>query len=362
MARIAVLGGGNGGHCMAADMKLAGHEVSLYELPRFRENVEAVLETKEVRLSGIGRQGVARLDVVTTDIEEALEGASVVNVVVPAFGHGEFFRHMLPHLQDGQTVVMWSADFGSLELAHVLERQAPDLKVDIVETNTLPYGTRVVEPGWVDLLLAAPSVRASCLPASENARVLQGLKQIFPMLDEAPDVLSAAFSNPNPIVHPPGSLLNTGRIQYSGGAFNMYREGITEAVARVIRLVFEEVARVAEAYRTGVITYEDRDFRTTGSIMAVAFQAPFDTLGVVAGVKGPSTVHDRYITEDLPQGLVPISQLADKVSIPTPLVDSIINLGSAVCDRDFWQEGRTLDKLGLDDKSPEEIVRLVKGR
>lgn len=357
---VAVLGGGNGGHCMAADLALAGYRVNFYELPDFAGRVEKVLRTGEVKLTGIGRQGIARLHTATTDMAEALRDVDLINVVVPAFGHGRFFREMLPHLRDGQVVVMWAADFGSLELWHFLRQNAPDLRVDIVETNTLPYGTRMVEPGWVHLSLVAPLVTAAALPATRNTAVIPQLQRYFPMVQPARDVLSCAFSNPNPIVHPPGSLLNVGRIQYSGGDFYMYREGITEAVARVIRRVFDEVKRVADAYGTEVIEYEERDFNTTGSIMAVAFQAPFDTLGVIAQIKGPSSIHDRYITEDLPQGLVPISQLARKAGLTTALIDAIVTLGSAVCGRDFWSEGRTLAKLGMDGLSPAEIQRLVR--
>lgn len=345
---------------MAADLSLAGHPVNLYELPDFASRIDRVLKTGEIRLTGIGRQGTARLHKATTDMAEALQDVEMVNVVVPAFGHRRMFQEMLPHLRDGQIVVMWAADFGSLELARFLGQNAPGLKLDVVETNTLPYGTRLVEQGWVDLLLVAPLITASALPASRNGSVLPRVQRYFPMVQGAPDVLSCALSNPNPIVHPPGSLLNVGRIQYSGGDFYMYREGITEAVARVIRVLFDEVAKVAEAYGTTVLEYEDRDFRTTGSIMAVAFQAPFDTLGVIGRIKGPSTIGDRYITEDLPQGLVPISELGRKAGVSTPLVDAIITLGSAVCGREFWAEGRTLASLGIHDLSPAEIMRLVR--
>ena len=35
---IAVLGGGNGGHAVAAEMALAGHEVRMYEDPKFKKH------------------------------------------------------------------------------------------------------------------------------------------------------------------------------------------------------------------------------------------------------------------------------------------------------------------------------------
>lgn len=34
--KIAVLGGGNGAHCMAADMKLKGHTVKMFEFPEYK--------------------------------------------------------------------------------------------------------------------------------------------------------------------------------------------------------------------------------------------------------------------------------------------------------------------------------------
>jgi len=162
-------------------------------------------------------------------------------------------------------------------------------------------------------------------------------------------------------VHPPGSLLNVGRIQYSKGNFYMYEEGITEAVARVIRDVYDETASIASAYGCDVLRYEERDFRTTVSIMGVAFQAPFDTIGEIARILGPKTIHDRYITEDLPMGLVPAAQLARLAGKPAHLIESIVYLGSAVCDTDFWRDGRTLEKLGLADMTVAEIRKVVDG-
>jgi opine dehydrogenase len=233
--------------------------------------------------------------------------------------------------------------------------------VSIVETNTLPYGTRLAGPGHVDLLLTAPRVLAATLPGTPDERAFALLGELWPCIVRGHDVLSVALSNPNPVIHPPGALLNVGRIQYSGGQFHMYREGITEAVARVIRQVYGEVQSIAAALGTQVVEYEDRDFRTKVSIMGVAFQAPFDTIGVIGDIAGPKSIQDRYITEDLPFGLVPVAELGDRLHVDTPLIDSIITIGSSVCGRDFWSEGRGLEALGLADVPPDRILASVSG-
>ncbi|RJX25384.1 MAG: hypothetical protein C4554_07505 [Dethiobacter sp.] len=356
---IAVLGGGNGAHMMAGDLMLAGHLVNFYEHPLFAEKFSTTLETKIIKVSGIGRTGDAKIHCVTTDMAEALKDVELVNVVIPASGHDLFFEEMIPHLVDGQVVIVWSGDFGSLRLAQLIKEKRPELKVMIAETNTLPYGTRLKGPAEVELLLTAPRVIIAAFPATQTEKIMEKLKPLFPALEPTASVLTAAFSNPNPICHPPGSLLNTGRIQYSGGNFYMYREGITEAVARVIRSVYNETAALAGALGYRVLEYEDRDFRTTCSIMGVAFQASFDTIGVIGDIIGPKSIQDRYITEDLPFGLVPMSQLGDWLGVPTPVIDAIINIGSVVCQDNFWESGRTLEKLGIAGLDREGIRKYV---
>jgi len=358
---IAVLGGGNGGHCMAADLTLAGYRVNFYEHPDFADNFSTVLATGKVALSGIGRQGEADISLVTTDMEQAIGNAGLINIVLPAQGHDLFFNEMISHLHDGQTVVVWAGDFGSLRLYQLLQEQARASRVTIYEANTLPYGTRLVAPAKVDLLLVAPQILLSALPAKNTGRALDELKILYPGLVPGQNVLATALNNPNPIIHPPGSLLNTGRIQYARGDFYMYREGITEAVARVIRAVFAEMSALAKALGAEMLQYQESDFRTTGSIMGVAFQSPFDTLGVLASIAGPHTIYDRYITEDLPFGLVPVVELGRKLGVPTPLVEAIVNIGAAVCHENFWETGRTLATLGLSDLTREEIFQLVEG-
>ena len=51
--KIAILGGGNGSHMMAVDMKVKGHEFRMYELPEFKENVTQLFNTQTIEVSGI---------------------------------------------------------------------------------------------------------------------------------------------------------------------------------------------------------------------------------------------------------------------------------------------------------------------
>jgi opine dehydrogenase len=358
---IAVLGGGAGAHMMAVDLTDRGYRVHLCEHPDFEASFQTTLRAQAIEAVGIGPRGTYHIHRASTDIASAVEEAEWVNVVMPAVGHDLFFGAIVPHLRDGHKVVTWAGDFGSLRLRRMLLEAGKRDGVTVIETNTLPYGTRIVEPGRISLLCIAPHVMAAALPSGRTGEAVKELREMFPCISQAPNVLAAAFNNPNPIVHPPGSLLNTGRIEHSRGEFYMYREGITESVARVIREVYEESRRVARAFDFDMTEYRDADFRTTCSIMGVEFVAPFDTAGVIASILGPRSVRDRYITEDLPFGLVPRSQLGDVVSVATPVMDGFVSIGCVVCQEDYWQTGRTLEKLGLGGLDRDGILEAVRG-
>ena len=59
-------------------------------------------------------------------------------------------------------------------------------------------------------------------------------------------------------------------------------------------------------------------------------------------------LNTRYVTEDVPYALVLASSLGRTTGVPTPVVDGLIEVSSAMLGRDFRAEGRTLATLGLD--------------
>ena len=368
---IAILGAGNIGQTMAADLSLAGYKVNLYQHHFFEESFKVVLETRELELTGVGRQGRARIHKVTMDMKDALSDPKLILLTVASSGHELFFNTMIPYLKDGQIVVIMTGNFGSLRLGRLLGDKAPDRRVTIYEINTMPYGTRVVSPGKVTTIFATgpgynPEARppevahlphllyGSALPAKDTNVAFEELRELFPRLSPAQNVIATALNNPNHCLHPIGSLLNTGRIEYSKGNFYLYREGVTPSVLSVMHAVSNEMLAVAK-------TYTDK---STPPIME-----PFDAMmaplighkGRNANVLGPTSLKDRYVTEDVPYGLVPDSELAKKAGVATPTIDAMIDIASVACQEDYRKTGRTLETLGLADLKREEIISLVNG-
>ena len=351
--RIAILGGGNGAHAMAADLALGGLEVALAELPAFAGRLRKVLRTKTIRLSGVGRTGRAKLALATTDVGAAVAGAEIVNLVMPAMGQEPFLGAALPHLKPGQVVLLWPGNCGSL-LAYRMLRRARKRGIVVAETNTLPYGCRLVGPAQVEIRIRGPQVHLAAMPAGDTPRARRAAARMYPgLMKSLGSVLAAALSNPNPLVHPAGALLNVGRIEHTRGDFYLYKEGITESVCRTIRGLHEETKLLARRLGTRLLSYPERAFFGYGSIMCAYFG---DTSRKEASrFHGPSSLEDRYVTEDVPYGLATFALLGEQLGVDMPLTRAVVELASSASGHDFWKEARTPKDLGIAGMSATQL-------
>src|SRR5207249_318418 len=88
------LGAGNGGFATAADLALAGHRVRLWS--RAADALGPIVERATITLDAEGRHGTAQLERATTDLGEAVEGAEVLIVPLPATSHAELSPAVRP--------------------------------------------------------------------------------------------------------------------------------------------------------------------------------------------------------------------------------------------------------------------------
>ncbi len=73
-------------------------------------------------------------------------------------------------------------------------------------------------------------------------------------------------------------------------------------------------------------------------------------------------LESRYVTEDVPFGLLTYSSLGDMLGVPTPVTKSMITIFEAMLGKElgtFWKEGRTVEELGIAGLSVDQINRLV---
>jgi opine dehydrogenase len=185
-------------------------------------------------------------------------------------------------------------------------------------------------------------------------QALQGLdlvKRALPPATLARNVLQTALATMNPVLHVPGMLGNQGRLD-AGERFQFYGAGITPSVARVVEALDAERVALARAFGVEVPTVRGwlaRTYGLEGPELYPLIQRLHHE--VFKDSPAPGSLDARYVTEDVPYGLVPIAELGRLAGVPTPVAHGLAVLASAALGRDFMKEGRTLARMGLEGRT-----------
>jgi len=352
MSIYAVLGAGNGGQALAAILERHGHEVRLWN--RTPNKLQAI--RNGINVSG---QMVFHtvIDVLTTNIAEAIENAKMIFIVVPASAHLDIAKLLASYIKKDQAIILNPGrTAGCLEVRNALvESGCTDLPV-ILETQSLFCACRSTNPGEVNILSFKMDNSISGIPKTQFTEFKDELESIYINLTFMPSALSTGLENIGAILHPAPVLLNTGWIESRDVFFPHYYYGISRSIAEFLEKMDMERLDVAKKYGLKVRSvkeWHEDNYGTKGANL-------FETLqknSAYASIDAPRVLMHRYITEDIPTGLVPISELGRAVGVKTPTIDIIIELGSALLEVDFRKEGRNLRRLGLEGKSINEIKK-----
>jgi opine dehydrogenase len=198
VSSVTILGGGNTAFAVAANLTLAGFEVTLCEIPSFRHTVEPLLGNRQIALDGVAHRDTARLHAVTTDFAEALAVNDLVLLIVPAYAHRPFAEACADHLRRGQTVVLTPGTLGSLEFARIVrERRGPELFREpgglvVGETDTAPYVCRKTGPAAAHIWGVVTGLGVGAFPATATDRVHERLGELFAGATPYPNVLACS--------------------------------------------------------------------------------------------------------------------------------------------------------------------------
>jgi opine dehydrogenase len=336
--RVAVLGGSHGGYAAAADLSLRGHRVRLWR--RSATDFEAVLRTRRIRFDGDGIAGEAVLDRATTDLKEALDGAQVVLVPLPATAQEDVATRCAPHLTGEEVVMLTPGSLGTLVFARAVRHAQGKAPLALAETGSLPYLARKMGPAAVSAPVHAANLPTGVFPASRTEPTLDLLARLYPSVRPCADALDAALTNTGPVTHPPLMLLNAGLID--SGRSVLDAGDCTPAVLRVISAVDAERVRIREALGYVAPHYE-LDTAAEG-LYGVGAREKLAQSGLP---NEALTLGHRYVTEDVELGLALLVSLAEAVETPTPVCRSILTLFALLLGRDPLAEGRTWERLGL---------------
>ncbi len=360
-SRFCVMGAGHGGMAMAAHLSLKGFEVTLYN--RSETRIEPVRERGAIELINASLQdiesGEAQIHRVTTDVEEALENADVIMIVVPAYGHAFLAEKCAPHLRDDHTVILNPGRTGgALEFRRIIREHGCTTDPIIAETQTLIYACRATQPAEAQIMAMKNSVPLAALPAYRTGEALAAVRAAYKQFVPTDSILRTSLGNVALLFHPAVMVMNAGRIEATHGDFEYYLEGITPSVARALEEMDRERVALGRALGIGIHSARQWMYLAYDAAGADLYQAVQKNLGY-RGIMAPPALLHRYILEDVPMSLIPMISLAHQLGVETPMMTSVACMCSAMMGEDYWSTGRTVESLGLAGLTSRQIRRLV---
>ena len=181
-------------------------------------------------------------------------------------------------------------------------------------------------------------------------------------------VLDIGFSNVNPVIHVPGTLLGVSTMENFSTVlrsnihdYSIYSHSFCPSISEVQYQFYNEEIALAKAIGVGIQEFKKEVFFQRTSVLGEEYMGegcnvPFEEEWEVGYGTGPFTIKNRYVTEDVPVGCHVYHELGKKFGVPTPIIDSMIVLGGVMNHTNYFETGMTLEHLGIAHLTKEQLL------
>ena len=341
--RIAVIGAGNSGLATAAYFKKYGYFVTLWN--RTEKNIANLKQSRRIKVLGIWDTTFI-VDIVTSDIKEAIQGVDLILVTTPSDSHKDIARLIAPYVKEESIIILNPGrTFGAIEVKQILLQEANVCPI-IGETQTILYTCRKIQEDVVSLLAIKRNVQIAFL-SKDGHSIFKHLPKCYSCnLILVDSILITSLGNVGMILHCAPVLFNIGWIENKGVAFKYYYAGITPSIANFLECMDKERIMVANKLGVDVLLVQDwlkKSYKTWGNTLYECLQ----NNDAYKTIDAPSTLKHRYIMEDVCTGLVPVEYIAHQLGIVVPHISLVIDIAENVVDFPFREKGRKMDILDL---------------
>ncbi len=365
--RVSVIGSGNAGLTAAYHFTLQGADVCLYGSPGFdhsladieqRGGICALDNFNNVKLTYSGFQ---QCDKVSRDLAETVAYADLLVLPVPSFAQEPLFIQMLPHLRDGHIIMLMPGNYGSLVLNRIKNEQGfSHLDLTFVDAISIPWATRIVAPAEIAILGMKKYLPVAAYPAHRTEQAIAALQPVMPLpLTPLNNVIEAGLENINFGGHPLLTTLNMGLLENFDGQFNYYKDCCSVSTARAVAMMESERLAVGKALGLELLP----ELQAMNALYGMECESVYE-LNRTSETHGklnsaPNSASSRYITEDAAYLLVPCYEFGKLVGVDTPMVTSCLHIDNAYNETNYFESGRTLKQMGLDNMSARQIMEFV---
>lgn len=289
---------------------------------------------------------------VTSNPVQAARRCDIVILSLPAFLHSRYLTLLAPFLDDGCVVVGLPGQCGfEFDVRQALGERIG--RFSVVNFDSLPWICRIVEFGKTAWIAGTKEVVTGAIQGDPaGTRIADPLSTLQRLLGEPPQLvvsghlLGITLRSPNASNHPPmmysqwkdwdGTALEFPPLFYEAideQAVSLLVEINREVLATAERIVAEypdvDLSQVVPGYDWEIACYgqviKDKTSLLTAIRTNVGYQGiEYPMVRISPGKFIPDFGH-RFLTEDVPCGLVVIRGVAEIAGVLTPHIDMVLS-------------------------------------
>jgi len=382
--QITICGGGNAAHTLAGLLG-SQEEVSVRVFVPFgdearrwqagvRENQGLTVETPEGLLNGTPQ-------LISRDPAEAIPGAEIVFLALPAFAHEAIFQQIAPHLAPGTWVGALPARGGfDLAARNAFKTLLP--QIVLFGFQTLPWACRIAEFGKRAAILGTKeNVDLAALPHHQAVTVSRRLAKLLRIaISPVSSFLSLTLADTGQIIHP-GIMY--GLFQRWAGEVlpqpRLFYQSVDARIATLLQGMSDEVQDVRAALEIRFPQLDLSPVRPLGGWLQRAYRhsiqdastlhSSFATNRSYAGLLAPMKAVDggylpdfqaRYLSEDVPYNLAVTRGIAEIAGVETPTIDRVMTWAQERLGKEYLVDGKLRGADLHETRSPQRygIARL----
>lgn len=354
MEKITIIGGGNGGFAAAADLTIRGNQVTLFELPQFAAGLAEAIKRGGIEMEAFPGNGLeggfANIHKFTTNIKEAVDASDILMVIAPSYSLNTMAPLIVPYLRDGQIVALCPGNFGgALFFYNQLKKSGNPAKVWFADFSCMMYATRKKTPSSVWVRGYKHNLGVAILPGKGGDAAFERLKGIYPYIKKYSNTIVTGMSNINTTLHTSLMLLNAACIDNQEDRL-FYRECTTapslDNLLEALDKERQQLNVLDGVYVPSLVEIVKDWYGHQGAVGDTMVELQH-SLPHFAYSPMPKTMNYRYVTEDVPYGLIPCATFLEQMGFKHKLFSALADILCAVCGKDFYKEARTMEELGI---------------
>lgn len=364
---ITICGGGNAAHAMIPIIRnnFSG-KLNLF-LPYGDEAAQfnKLIEGKRFITATIGEKKLyGRPDEASKLAKDVCKEADLILMPLPAFAHELTLLQIAPFLKKEAIIGAIPARSGFEYSTLKILKDNKKEKVKIFGMQTLPWACRIKEyASKVDILGKKRSVGMAAFPHKITSELASFLTRLLDLkIEPLPNMLTLSLANVGQIIHP-GIMYSLFKgkeeLKYRKEKIPLFYQGVTKEISETLKVMSDEVLVLTKEIKNidksinlnhvlGLkdwLIYSYKDSIADKSTL----QSCFVTNSAYKGLRAPMKKNNndyflpdfqaRYLTEDVPYGLVVTKAIAQLAKVDMPVIDEVILTVSKWIGKEYIKRG-----------------------